>query len=298
MTRVAVVACTACTLGGGLEELREVLSGEGITDPIWHEMKDVRRAPALARHSLQDGADLIYAWGGDGTVQQCIDGLAARGATLAILPAGTANMLASNLNIPTDLRRAVDIGLHGSRLALDTGSINGEHFTLMAGAGLDALTMRDAAKGTKSVLGSAAYLLSGAKNLSAPRMGANIVADGKLFFQGDISLVLVANFGHTLGGIEAFSRSSPDDGILELGVVTAKNAVEWIRTLGRMTLGNAEDSPFTEMTRGKRFEIRFDQPFLYELDGNPKKPVKRLRVMVHAAAITICVPAPEAKSQP
>ena len=74
-------------------------------------------------------------------------------------------------------------------------------------------------------------------------------------------------------------------------MITAKNPIQWTRTLGRVALGRAEDSPFVEVTRGKRFEIRFAEPFLYELDGDPRKAVMRLRVAVYPASITVCVPA-------
>ena len=60
--------------------------------------------------------------------------------------------------------------------------------------------------------------------------------------------------------------------------------------MGRVVLGKAKDSPFIEVTRGRRFEIRFAEPFLYQLDGDPRKMVRRLRVAVDPASITICVP--------
>ncbi len=292
MMTIAVVAHIGGTLGGGLQKLREVLAVAGMTEPLWYEMSDVRTAPDWARRARAEGADLIFIWGGDGTVQRCIHGLANSGAAIAILPAGTGNLLAANLGIPTDLRKAVDIGLHGVRKPLDTGCVNGEHFAVMAGAGFDAFMLRDAGSALKGRIGPAAYLWSGALNLSAPTVGATIMVDGGLFFEGELSCVLMANVGKVLGGIEAFEKAEPDDGILELGVFTAKNRIQWTRTLGRVALGRAEDSPFVEVTRGERFEIRFAKPFLYELDGDPRRAVRRLRVAVHPASITVCVPAP------
>jgi diacylglycerol kinase family enzyme len=290
MTTIAVVAHVGSTLGGGLEELREVLAAEGVADLLWYEVSDIRAASERARRARQEGADLVFIWGGDGTLQRCIDGLANTGATIAIMPAGTANLLAANLGIPTDLRKAVKIGLYGARRPLDTGSVNGEHFAVMAGAGFDALTVRDADSGLKGSIGSAAYLWSGAFNLKAPTVGASIAVDGEPFFQGELSCVLTANVGKLLGGIEAFENAKPDDGMLELAVITAKNRIQWTRTLGRVALGVAEHSPFVEVTPGRRFEIRFARPFLYELDGDPRKAVRRLRVAVDPGSITICVP--------
>ena len=64
----------------------------------------------------------MFVWGGDGMVQRCIDALAGSDATLAIVPAGTANLLATNLGIPKDIDEAVEIGLHGARRRSSTSA--------------------------------------------------------------------------------------------------------------------------------------------------------------------------------
>ena len=101
----------------GTPELRKVLAEEGITDPLWHEVKKSRRAPEYARRAAARGVDVLFVWGGDGTVQRCIDAVAGTDTAVAILPAwtGTANLLATNLQIPDDLTGAVRIGLHADR---------------------------------------------------------------------------------------------------------------------------------------------------------------------------------------
>ena len=104
MTTIAVIAHTGKTLGGGLGELREVLKDAGHPEPLWYEVAKSKEAPKCAREALDKGADLLFVWGGDGTVRRCVDVLAdEKGAALAILPAGTANLLAGNLGIPEDL---------------------------------------------------------------------------------------------------------------------------------------------------------------------------------------------------
>jgi diacylglycerol kinase family enzyme len=119
---------------------------------------------------------------------------------------------------------------------------------------------------------------------------ATIAVDGRRFFKGSVSCVLVGNVAKVLGGIEAFEGARPDDGLLELGVVTAKNPIQWTRTLTRVALGRTEKSPFVEATRGKSFTISFDKRFPYELDGGPRPACKKLRIKVHPASIKICVP--------
>ena len=290
MTSVAVVAHAGKSLGGGLSELRDVLAREGFADPLWYEVTKSKQAPKLARKALAEGADVLFVWGGDGTVQRCIDAVAGKAATVAILPAGTANLLATNLGVPTELATAVRVGLHGHRRPIDTGTVNGEHFAVMAGAGFDALMIKDADRGMKDRIGRAAYVWTGAKNLTAKRAKATIKVDGKRFFKGRLSCVLVGNVGEILGGIKAFKGARPDDGVLELGVVTAQNPLQWTRTLGRMALGNAGKSPFVRTAKGKKFTIGFDRNFPYELDGGARPGATKLRVRVHPASVSICVP--------
>jgi diacylglycerol kinase (ATP) len=291
MANVAVVAHARKSFGGGLPELRKVLADEGVTDPHWYEVRKSKHAPDCARRAVEQGADLIFVWGGDGTVQRCIDALASSGAVVAILPAGTANLLASNLGIPGgDVAEAVRIGLHGPRRPLDTGTVNGEHFAVMAGAGFDARMIADADRAMKDRLGRVAYLYTGTKNLAARRVEATVDVDGERFFEGRVSCVLAGNVGKILGGIQAFDGAQPDDGLLELGVVTAKNPAQWARTLGRLALGRAEHSPFVEVTRGRQFRIRLASKLPYELDGGARGKLRQMRIEVEPRSITVCVP--------
>ena len=131
MTGVGVLAHSAKTLGGGLDELRKTLATNGISDPMWCEVPKSRFVPEQVEKLLKEGVELVFVWGGDGTVQRVIDAVAGVPVALAILPAGTANLFATNLGIPKDLEEAVKIGLNGSRRQLDVGLINGEHFGVM-----------------------------------------------------------------------------------------------------------------------------------------------------------------------
>ena len=291
MSKVAVLAHARKSFGGGLRELREVLAREGVTDPLWYEVKKSRRAPKRARLAAAEGAALIFVWGGDGMVQRCLDAVAGTATAVAILPAGTANLLATNLHVPDDLGEAVRVGLHGNRRELDTGSVNGEHFAVMAGAGFDARMIAGADRTMKDRLGRAAYLYTGARSLFAHRVMASVEADGRPFFEGRVSLVLAANVGTILGGVEAFAAAEPDDGLLELAVVTARNPVDWARTFGRVALRRAERSPFVEMTRGRSFRIRFDRKLRYEVDGGIRPAARDLRIDVCPRSVTVCVPA-------
>ncbi len=289
MTSVGVLAHSAKTLGGGLEELRTTLAIHGIDDPMWYEVPKSRLAPERAKKLLKKGADLIFVWGGDGTVQRVIDAVAGAPVAVAILPAGTANLFATNLGIPKDIAEAVEIGLNGPRRQLDVGLMNGERFGVMAGTGLDALMIRDADAGLKDKIGRLAYVWTGAKNVRRSSVKMRIDVDGATWFKGKASCLLVGNVGDVIGGISAFPDAQPDDGRLNIGVVTASGAVEWLRTLSRSAVGDVQGSPFVETTTGEVFDVRLHKAIPYELDGGVRKKAKRLKCKVEPAAVTICV---------
>ena len=158
------------------------MSLAGVTDPLWSEVPKSKMAPKRVRTAIESGADLVFVWGGDGIVQRCIDAMVGSDAVLAIIPAGTANLFATNLKIPKSITEAIAIGLTGSRRRLDLGQINGEHFAVMAGAGLDALMIRDADGTLKDRLGRAAYILTGAKNVSLKPVRTRVRLDGDQWF--------------------------------------------------------------------------------------------------------------------
>jgi len=287
--KVAVVAHAAKTLGGGLPELRRVLEAAGVEQPLWYEVPKAKKAPEQVRRALDEGAELVFAWGGDGTVRRCIDVLAGTDASLAVLPAGTANLFATNLGIPADIERAVAVGLHGARRRLDVGRFGKERFAVMAGAGFDAAMIRDA-DDLKERVGRAAYLWSGSRNLRAKAFGAEIEVDGADWFEGDATCVLLGNLGDVFGGVDLFPDARPDDGMLELGVVTAEGLAQWTRTLVRTAVGDPNRSPFVRTTKARTAKVKLDRKVLYELDGGDRSKVKSFKVKVEAGALCVCVP--------
>jgi diacylglycerol kinase family enzyme len=99
-----------------------------------------------------------------------------------------------------------------------------------------------------------------------------------------------------MGNVPVFPDASPTDGILEVGIVTAEGRWQWMRTLARTATRKAPDSPFVELARGRKVDVRFSNAIPYELDGGDRKKTKRLRISVKPEAVTICVPPPEPAS--
>ncbi|MDB4980029.1 MAG: diacylglycerol kinase family lipid kinase, partial [Myxococcales bacterium] len=277
---MAVIAHAGKTFGGGLEELRDVLAKAGFRKPIWCEVPKSSAAPKAVRRIVKKGATLLFVWGGDGMVQRCIDALAGSGVNLAIVPAGTANLLASNLGIPRDIAKAVRIGLRGKAQAMDVGVMNGERFAVMAGTGFDALVMREVSGAQKESMGRVAYIRSAAHAMQAKRVGMKIRVDGTTWFEGKASTLLLGNVGQVFGGLNVFPKASPTDGLLEVGVVTANSTFQWLRVFSRVAIGHLDRSPFIQTTRGKKVIVELDRKAPYELDGGARSPTKRIKVRI------------------
>jgi diacylglycerol kinase (ATP) len=288
--KVAVIAHARKTFGDGLAGLRRELQAQGVADPLWLEVEKSKQAPSRVEQALESGAELIFAWGGDGTVQRCLGVVAGSEAALAIVPAGTANLFATNLDIPQDIEQAVRIGLEGKRRRLDVGRVNGERFGVMAGAGFDASMIHGAGRSSKERFGRAAYVWTGARSLRAKPFTTRIAVDGNSWFKGDATCVLVGNVGRLFGGVQVFQDAEPDDGHLEIGVVTADSLTEWARTLARTAVGQSERSPLVRSTSAKKIDVELDRKVRYELDGGDRVKVKSLKIRVEPKAVTVCVP--------
>ena len=287
---IAVVAHQRKTLGGGLDELRRRLTDADIDELLWFEVPKSRKAPKQVRKAVKAGVDLVIVWGGDGMVQRTLDVLAGTKIPLAIMPAGTGNLLAGNLGVPTDLAAAVEIAFHGERRPLDLGKVNGEHFGVMAGVGFDGAMIRDADRKLKDRLGKLAYVWTGLRHVNGAAPAAKIKIDGTRWFDDEASCVLIGNVGTITGGIRAFDDARPDDGWLDVGVATAQGAVQWARALGTMAVGRSDHSPFVRMTRARRVDVKLKAPLMYELDGGAREAVSRFTVEVVPAAVRVCVP--------
>jgi len=292
---IAVVAHQRKTLGGGLDELRRRLTDSGVEKLTWAEVPKSRKAPKQVRKAIEAQPDLLVVWGGDGMVQRSIDVLARtkRGSKIpmAIIPAGTGNLLATNLGIPHDMEQAVDIALRGKRHRIDLGKLAGEHFGVMAGVGFDGAMISDADRKMKERLGKLAYVWAGLRHVEGEPATARITIDGVPWFDDEASCVLIGNVSMITGGIKAFDDAKPDDGWLDVGVATAHGALEWARALGTMAVGRSDRSPFVRTTRARRVDVKLKTKMPYELDGGARSTTKSFTASVRPGALKVCVPA-------
>jgi len=294
--RLAVVAHRRKTFGPGLRALRERIENTPYgADLSWNEVEKSKFVPRQVQRAVAAGATRVMVWGGDGTVQRALDAFAEvdpSKVSLAVMPAGTANLFAANLGIPKDFDQALAIGLGHHQQRIDVGQVNGERFGVMTGTGLDALMIRDASGELKNKFGRLAYVWTVARNLRSASNEISIKVDGKAWFEGRASCVLIGNVGHLIGGLEVFEHADPVDGLLEIGVVCADSLAQWARLLGKAVVSHAEDSSLLMTTSGRKVSVVLAHKQAYELDGGDRPETKKLKVKVRPQAVSLCVPPP------
>ncbi len=287
--RVAVVANRRKSTRGGLPALRTALERAGVDKPIWIEAKRGREIPKAIERALKAGAETILVWGGDGTVQRAVHASAGHDVRLAVIPAGSANVLARNLGIPLDIAGAVDAAVHGRDRMIDTGTVNGERFAVMTGAGADA-SMLEATE-SKGRLGPLAYATGVRQGLSSDPFAARVEIDGAPWFEGQATCVLIGNVGRLIGGVRPFRRGRDDDGILDVGVIDNAGALGWLRTAAAGVFRrSASSSPHVQATKAREIHATFDRKVPFEIDGGVRGTTRELKVRVDPSSLRVRVP--------
>ncbi len=183
----------------------------------------------LAGRAVRDGAQVVVAVGGDGTIRACLEALVGTAVALAVVPAGTGNLLARNLDLPDDATRALGLVIDGARRTMDIGRANGEAFAVMAGSGFDALMIRDADTSLKDRLGAVAYVLSAVRHLRSDLVETRVRVDGELVLAARTAMVLIGNCGRLQAGIEVFPDARTDDGRLDVAALSPRSVLDWGR---------------------------------------------------------------------
>src|SRR6202789_138465 len=247
---------------------------------------------AVARGSALDGADLVVAVGGDGTVRGCAEGVAGTGVPLGIVPHGTANLLARTLGIPGHPRAALDVALGRRRPTedrlIDLAIADREPFTAMAGMGLDAAVV----SGTKlkHQFGWFAYAISGAAHLANPPARLTIKLDDAPPIERTARSVVVGNSGLLPGGFSLLPDARLDDGLLDVGVLAPHGPFGWPRVATRVLTRSHHEDRMLERFQARRGEITSCVTLPREGAGEVIPPGDSLTVMVQPSKLTVRVP--------
>ena len=258
----------------------------------WVETTEADPGAGQARQAVADGYDVVFACGGDGTVRSCVEGLAGTDAALAILPAGTGNLLAANLSLPDDPAEGVRLAVQRGRRRMDVGELDGQIFAVMAGMGFDAQLLDSASTKLKSVIGSPAYVLSALKHLRDRSMHVEIRIDEDAPFTRSARSVLIGNVGRLQGGVRLLPNAEPDNGLLEVAILAPRSLAHWV-ALAWGVLWRHRRVPRMEVLRGQHIVVTSNRDQPREMDGDVIEPGRTLDVRVRPAALWLCVPQPD-----
>lgn len=272
-------------LGAVHATLARVCEERGWQAPMFIETTVEDNGTGQATQAIDAGADLVCALGGDGTVRAVAAGLVGTDTPLGLLPGGTGNLLARNLELPLDdLAEAFRVALDGDNRRIDVGTINVKVpgttqdqpkdyvFLIMAGVGFDADVMAQAPEDLKAQLGWAAYVVSGLKNLDGPRFGVRLSFDGKGEKHRDIRSVIVGNCGRLQGGIDLLPEAEIDDGALDAVVLSPKGIVGWAGVGASILTKARRGHPRVEHHRCEHMVVTLDKGQEVQLDGDPIGP--------------------------
>jgi len=236
--------------------------------------------------AVENGDEVVIACGGDGTGRAVAQSLVGTGVQLGVVPFGTGNLLAGNLELEQGFD-AIPAALTSPARPIDVGRINGEVFAVMAGVGFDALMIRDAPARVKHRMGSVAYVVSALRHLRASRVNVTIRVDGEPFFEGPVVMALIGNLGRISGGLEVFPEAHPADGKLDVAALTANSTIEWARVFTNMVRKRPQPDELVRRACGERIDIELAAPTVWELDGEDRDPTDRLVIEVVPNALEV-----------
>lgn len=245
-------------------------------------------ATTLAAAVAAEGWPLIVVAGGDGTVNEAVNGIAGSSACLAIIPIGTANVLARELGIPDNVKQACRVATQGERIRIDLGRADERYFTLMAGAGFDAMVIKNINPVLKRAIRRAAFPVAGLKTYFSRELPLLKVRARNRTTEG--YFVVAANSRYYGGRFGPTPAASMTDGLLDVCVLkdaSFSRMVEfWYKALKTDSPGDGMVEYFR--TRELEVESTGSEPVLVQVDGelSGKLPV---RLTVESLALEVCV---------
>ena len=274
----------------------------GWAEPLYLETTPEDTGQGQTRQALAENVDVVCALGGDGTVRCVAEVLAGTTTPLALLPSGTGNLLARNMDIRLDdLDSAMRTALLGRNRHVDVGRLHvdsagdgaevTEHvFLVMAGMGFDAAVMADAPEDLKAKVGWPAYVVSGLRNLRGERFRASVSVGGGPVEHRRARTVVVGNCGRLLAGITLMPDAQIDDGILDCIVISPKTLAGWVAVSGRVMRQTTAANPRIDHWASTHFEVRVEHPQVIQLDGDVLRPARAMRAVVDAGSLAVRVP--------
>ena len=263
------------------------------------------------REALEAGVDLVCALGGDGTVRAVGQELVGSGTPFGLLPGGTGNLLARNLELPVDdLAKAMTVALTGRNRRIDAAWMTFDEddtsvelkegvganssagsrrhaFFVMAGLGLDAAIMDSTSEELKAKIGWAAYVPSGFRHWLSDRFKVTVAHDGGAPETKRARMVVIGNCGRITGGIDLLPDAEPDDGLLDVIVLAPRGVAAWAGVAARVVTRSDRTTPTLSRAKCTTATITVDEPQRMQVDGDLVGEGSRVQVEIEPRALIV-----------
>jgi lipid kinase YegS len=277
-----------------IERLRTAIGG---LRGVGHEVHplvtfEAGDATRFARRAAAAHHDLVIAAGGDGTINEVVNGIARAKwqPRLGLVKFGTANDFATGIGVPSEPEAAVRVAVEGRIDLIDVARVNRRCFVNVSTGGFGAEATEEAAPEVKRRFGPLAYVMSGAKKLVELRPArARFRADGELVHDGDYVFFAVGNARLTGGGTRIAPRAEVSDGKLDVVLVAGVSRIDFLTLLPDLRAGTHIESPDVLYFRAHRFDVEAPEPIAVNADGEPLR-ARRYRYVVMDRPLQLMVP--------
>lgn len=299
------------------DSVRSAAEAAGWGKPIWFATKEDEPGQRAAASAIRRGANLILVAGGDGTVRAVAEGLRGSTVPMAVLPSGTGNLLARNLDLPLgSVDDALEIAFNGETRRIDLGvaaitrpdGARSEHvFAVVAGLGIDAKMIANTSTALKKAVGWLAYIDGTIRAIpTLEPISLRYSRDGGPVRHVSVHTIMVGNCGQLPGGILLIPDAKPDDGTLDIVALRPQGAFGWLRVwnklawengvlrksaVGRKIIDLSKDVKDVAYWRGKDLKLWVATPQEFQLDGDEFGEATHVHTWVDASSLAVRVAA-------
>jgi YegS/Rv2252/BmrU family lipid kinase len=245
-----------------------------------------------ARRAVEEGLDLVVGVGGDGTLHQIANPLVGTKTALGVLPYGSGDAYARALGIPLVPHRALRGLLSGEPELLDVGEVEGRFFLSTSGVGLDAQVGQEFDK--SPIRGGLPYVGIAAKEfLNYQPVVAHIEFDGESRSIRPLLLTIANTNQFGIGAVIA-PRARPDDGLLDVCVISEISVLEALVHSPKLFMGAIDQAPHVELFQTREIRVSLERDVPVHLDGEPYTLPRDLVFRVRPRALRVWLPGPNA----
>jgi diacylglycerol kinase family enzyme len=285
-------------------------------ESMWIATTEDDPGAGQAAEAVEQSADVVIAAGGDGTVRAVAEGLRGSSIPLALVPSGTGNLLARNLDLELDnLEDAVETAFSGTDTPIDVGlidlrrpdsSVDRHAFVVMAGLGIDAQMIENADPALKKRAGWLAYVTSVAKSLrDGNELHVRYRLDSARTHRTTVHTFIVGNCGSLPANMVLMPDAKIDDGLLDIVMLRPEGALGWLRIwfrvawengilrrmpAGRRLLGDSKPIRPLLYATSTTVDATFGRPEKIELDGDAFGEATAIRVRLDGHGLSVRMP--------